>query len=327
MTKTAKIIISLGTTLLAVIILYFMLRSFSWQEIAGLIKALSWSTGIIFIGFLLAISLIKSARFFIFLKSTGVKSSFTKIAMIFITSQAFTPFPGGEVGRAFLFKNKLHIEMGQVAAPVFFQAITELWTATFLALICVFFIKFSFGPWLIIILLFLLAILTTAVISPQKLRGVLNFFKNHGLKYKWLDEVGQLLKTTEHFVLKKNGYLPWQLWILIILLAVAGHLVAGSLIWYIASLQAISLTIFQSIFAAVAAGLISSIFAIIPGGLGVTEGGLLGVFISFGLKWNKAVIITLLYRVLTFPVVIIIALLFLLLIYLPNIFHYIKNKV
>jgi hypothetical protein len=101
---------------------------------------------------------------------------------------------------------------------------------------------------------------------------------------------------------------------------------AGGLIWYIASLQGVHLSVFQSLFAAVVAVLIQSILAIIPGGLGVTEGGLIGVLTAFGIGWNKSVVITLLYRVLTLPLLIIIALFFLLIIYLPNIFRQLKKQ-
>lgn len=324
MSKTAKIIIALAATLLATVILYFILRSFSWQEIFASIKTLQWTTIAVFIVFLLAISLLKAVRFFVVLRFAKVEVRFFPTALVFLTSQAFTPLPFGEIGRALLFKNKLHLEMDQVAAPVYLQALTELWTATFLALVSLFFIKLSFNFWLIGGLLLLLVFLSAMMLIPERLLALIKFLKSKNWKYQWLDKFAQLLESYKQYVVKSSGKVPWKLWLIIIFLGIAGHLAAGGLFWYIALILPGSLNIFQSIFAAVATVLLSSVFGIIPGGLGVTEGGLLGVLSSFGLSWNKAAVIILLYRAVTLPLLIIIALLFLLLIYLPNIFNHKK---
>lgn len=322
MTKIIKIIITLGALLLAGIIFYLMLRSFSWQEIYALIKVLKWTTIAIFITAVLVISFIKATRFFIILKSGGIQLPFFKIVITFLASQALTPLPGGEIGRAILFKNKLHLQMKQVAAPVFLQAVTELWTAAFLTMVSSFFIKTSFGIWFALGLLVLLIVLSVAILIPKKLKDGLSFLKNKGLKYKWIDELEQTLDATRQLIVKENGGLHWRLWISIIMLGIGSHSVAAGLMWYIAGLQGVNLSIFQSVFAAGIAVLIQSILFIIPGGLGVTEGGVIGVLASYGIPWKKAVIITLLYRTVMLPLLIIIALIFLFFLYVPKILKF-----
>lgn len=325
MSKIVKIIFALVITLFIAIFFYTILASFSWQEIYDSIKVLKWSTIAIFITCILSISFIKATRFFILLKSGDIKVSFIKTLMVFVSSQVFTPLPGGEIGRAILFKNKLHLEMKQVATPVYLQAVIELWTATSLAIVSILFIKLSFGIWLVIGLLTMLVILTMAILIPKKLQNVLNFLKSKGLKYKWIDKINKILDTSEEFIIRKKGGLRRRLWVSLIALGLAGYGVAGFLLWYIAKLQGVDMSFFQSIFAASIAVLIQSMLFIIPGGLGVTEGGLIGVLASFGILWKKAVIITLLYRALMLPLLIIIALLFLSLLYLLNIFK--KKKI
>lgn len=321
MSKKTRIIITLATVVFAAIFFYIILKSFSWQESYALLKVLSWTTIGIFLASILAISAIKAARFFVILRAGNIRVPFLKTAMVFISSQAFTPLPGGEIGRAILFENKLHLTVEQVATPVYLQAVIEIWAAVCLAFVSIFFIKTSFGTWLTIGLLLLLVVLTVSILIPKKLNHLLHFFKRNGLKYAWVDTLSNILDTSEQFVVKKNGGLRWGLWFSLLALGAASHGVAGGLLWYIARLQGVDLSFFQSIFAAVIAVLIQGIFGIIPGGLGVTEGGLLGVLSSFGVQWNRAVIITLLYRILTLPLLIIIALLFLSFIYRPNVFR------
>ncbi len=323
MKKIIKIIFALVIAIFIVAVFYVMLRSFSWQEAYSAIKTLSWSSIIIFVGAILVICFVKAARFFIILRAGKVEVSLIKTVMIFIPSQIFTPLPGGEVGRALLFKNKLHVEMEQIATPVYLQALVELWAATFLIVFSVFFVNIGFGIWFFIGLFLLLAVLTVAIVMPKKIYSILYFFKNKGLRYKWIDKFGHLLDDSKQFIVKKNGILRWKLWLFIILLGILSHALAGGLIWYIAKLQGVQISVFQSMFAAGIAVLIQIILGFIPGGLGVTEGGLIGVFVAFGIQLKKSIIITLLFRIVMLPLLIIIGLVFLLLLYIPNIF---KNK-
>lgn len=323
MTKNIKTIITLGVILVAAIVIYLVLAIIFWKDAYILIKSLKWTTIAIFIAWILAISFIKASRFFIILRAGDVRVSFIKTLMVFIPSQVFTPLPGGEIGRAVLFKNKLHLTMEQIATPVYLQAIIELWTATFLAIVTIFFIKTDTGIWLAIGLFFMLAIFTVSILIPKRLYSAFSFLKSRGLKYKWIDKLIEILNSSEQFITKKNGIFRWKFWLSLIAMGLFSNIIAGGLIWYIATLQGVSISFFQSIFAAVIAILIQGVLGIIPGGLGVTEGGLIGILTSFAITFKKAVIITLLYRILTLPLLMMIALVFLFFIYMPNIF---KNK-
>ncbi len=323
MKRYSKIILAICALLFGISVFYVMLKSFSWQEVYDAIKLLSWTSLAVFMIAILTISVLKAIRFFIILRSGDLKVSFIKTIMIFISSQVFTPLPGGEIGRAVLFKNKLHLEMEQVATPVYLQAVIELWVAVFLALACIFFIKISFGIWFIVGLFLLITLLSVSIFIPKRLHDLLLLFKNKRLTYKWLDNLAQTLNSLEQFIVRKNGSVRFRLWMSIIFLGVASNIVAGLLVWYIARTQGVNMSFFQSIFTAVMAALIQGILFIIPGGLGITEGGLIGVLTSFSVRFKKAVIITLLFRAVMLPLLIIVGLVFLLFLYIPNI---LKNK-
>ncbi|MFA6105800.1 MAG: lysylphosphatidylglycerol synthase transmembrane domain-containing protein [Patescibacteria group bacterium] len=321
MRKYLKYFFAFVALVLAVVFLYFVLRTFSWQEAYGSIKILNFGTIAIFVGCVLAVGVIKAYRFYIILKSVGLKTSLWKTIIVFISSQAFTPLPGGEVVRIILFKNKLHLETTRVIAPVYLQAFFELWTATVLALLTILFIKTSFGIWFGIGLSLMLIVISVFILIPGKLQNLLLFLKSKGLKYFWVNKLVEILKVNEEFISKTSGSVRWRLWSIVIGLGLASHITGGFLVWYIAKVQGVNITIVQSIFTAVAAVLIQIILSFIPGGLGVTEGGLIGILTTFGIPWNKSVIITLLYRILTLPVLIIISLLFLLFLYIPNLYR------
>jgi uncharacterized protein (TIRG00374 family) len=300
------------------IAVYVMLHFFSWQEAYALVKTLRWYFFAMIIAISLTVSALKATRFFFILRFNRIRVSWIKTAYIFIASQVFTPFPAGEVGRAVLFKNKLDIEMTQIVAPVFLQALVELWTATLWVILGAILLGTQWGGIWLVALVIIMSVLSIPLLIPNKLHTFLAYFKHKGLNYGWVDNLLQVLHDLERFFTKRTVAYRWIFWLSIVLLSVAGQAVGGAIIWYIARVEGSSITFLQGAFAASVAIMIQGILTIIPGGLGVTEGGLVAVFTSFHLSWTKAVLITLLYRIVTLPLTIVIALLFLLPPYAPK---------
>lgn len=306
-------------------ILFVMLHAISWQDVKHSVLVLKWSSITLIISTILIISLVKAIRFFFILRFGKIPVSFLNTVRIFIASQAFTPLPAGELSRAMLFKNKLSVHLNEVAGPVFLQALLELWTATALVVFTAFFVGIH-GGWWLVGLLGLLAILTAPLIFSKHLSRFLDFLKNHGMTYAWVNKTQTTFRHFDELIRVDSPALAWRFWIVVTALGLFSHMVGGGLMWYIARLTNAHLTIAQGIFAAAMSALIQGVLSIIPGGLGVTEGGLVGILSRFAIPWQKTIIITLLYRLATLPVLMVIALVFLVSLYRKTIFRFTSLK-
>ncbi len=301
-----------------------MSRAFSWQDAYALLKTLSWSFFAILIAFSLFISFTKATRFFMILRFNRVNISWFKTVRAFVASEAFTPLPAGEVGRAVLFHKKLHIDMEQVIAPVFLQALIELWSAACLVVLSAFLASTHWGIW-IIGLFALLAVLSIPILIPKKLFLFISYLKRKGLNYGWVDRLLDIMRAMEKFFSGRTASTRVKFWLTVMAIGIAGQAIGGILIWCIAQAQGAHLTLMQGAFAAAIGALIQGILTIIPGGLGVTEGGLVAVLTSFSVPWNRSVLITLLYRIVTLPLSIAIALIFLMSLYAPKLVRVANN--
>lgn len=306
-------------------ILFVMLHAISWQDVKNSVLVLKWWSIVLIISTILVISLVKALRFFFILRFGNVSASLPNTIRIFIASQAFTPLPAGEVGRAMLFKNELGVHLNEVAGPVFLQALLELWTATLSVVVAAFFAGGMMGLW-IIGLVGLLAILTVPLLCSKYFPRFFAMLKARGMTYAWIDKMRLTLHHFEQLVSLQGKKKAWRFWIVVTALGLLAHMIGGGLLWYIAQIEGVHITIAQCIFAAGMAVLISGILGIIPGGLGVTEGGLVGILSRFAIPWQKTIIITLLYRVATLPLLIVIALVFLIFMYGKNIVRFISLK-
>jgi len=305
---------------LAGAIIFLMSRAISWQDAKNSVLALRWNDIALIIGVVFAISLAKATRFYFILNYGDVPVSLMNTFRIFVASQAFTPMPGGELGRAILFKNELGVHLKEVAGPVFLQALMELWTAALWVVFAAFLVGNIFGIW-IIGLFALLAILTAPLLLAKRLPGLLDILKRHGMAYKWIDKTQSTFRHFGTLVSSKGKRKAWRFWIVIVALGLLAHAVSGGLLWYIAHSVGGHITILQGIFATTAAALIQGIFTFIPGGLGVTEGGLVGILSGFAVPLPKTIVMILLYRVATLPLSIFISILFLTVIYGKKLIH------
>jgi hypothetical protein len=222
--------------------------------------------------------------------------------------------PAGEVGRAMLFKKQLDVHLKDVAGPVFLQALMELWTAALSVVVTAFFVGSMLGWW-ILWPIGLLAVLTAPLLFSKRLPGLLDILKRRGLTFAWIDKTKTTLQYFADLVSSHGKTKVWRFWIRTVGLGLLAHALCGGLLWFIARTVGGPITFPQGIFGASIAILIQGILTVIPGGLGVTEGGLVGILSGFAVPWQKTVMITLLYRLATLPLSIAIALVFLIAMY------------
>lgn len=294
--------------------LYFLFRSISLQEAMAALQALSLPLIASIVVLSLTISLIKATRFFILVRWSGIDAPWIKTILTFKASEIFTPLPGGEVGRAVLFKKRLHAEMPQIAIPVFLHALLELWSAACIAVIGAATFEGQNIAWIIAPAV-ILAALTVPLAAPHAAYRLLMRVKS---ERAWIVRLRETTKSIAEFVKKGESRSHRRALALVIALGLTVHVVAGVMMWQIAASEGATITIFQGAFAAAAASLIQDILWIVPGGLGFTEGGLAVILSSFALAWDKAVATTLLYRTAMLPFSLALALAALAVIYAPK---------
>jgi len=305
---------------LAAAVVFLMSRVISWQDALQSVRALHWTSIAIIIGTVCMISLAKATRFFFILRYEHLNVSFWNTIRIFFASQAFTPLPGSEVARAMLFKKELDGHLKDLIGPVYFQALMELLTAVLLGIFASMFIKLPLG-WLFVGLWVLLAILLAVIACSKQLPRFFDLLKRCGMTFAWVDKAQMALQHYARLISSKGKINVRRFWVLVIGIGLLAHAVSGGLLWYIAQNQGVHISIFQSLFAAALAVLIQGALSFIPGGLGVTEGGLVGILTGFGVPWQSTIIITLLYRAATLVLPIVVAFFFLIFLYGRNVFR------
>lgn len=290
-------------------------KTVSLDDATSALKALSWgSLALIAIGVLL-ISATKALRFYFILQYARLQAPLVRTLRTFLATQAFTPLPGGEVMRAMTFRRVLPAHLSEVAGPVLLQATLEMWSAMCWVIVSALIVTGEWSWWLTVLLAVQMVTTAPLFFTPQIMHG-LKRLAERGYFTQW---IGKISKTLENFHKLVTGHDQTggvRFWFKAIGAGLVSHALAGALMWYIAGIEGVHLTFFQGVFAATLGTLIQGIASIIPGGLGVTEGGIAGILSSFGIPWGKAVIITLVYRVATLPFLVILSLLF----FLPTYF-------
>lgn len=311
--------------LLAAAVLTVMVTRIPWDEARTQIEALRWWNIAFIVGIVMLMSVTKAIRFFNILRFGGISVSLRNTIRIFVISQAFTPMPAGEVGRAFLFKKELDVDMNEIAGPVLLQALMELWCATAWVIVLAPFVGVAWGGWSAVVFVLLLIFTAPMLFSKSLIRSLDAAFAR-GIRFKWLVKLRETLDRFKRLISSTGKHRAWKFWVYTLGSGLLVYLMAGGLMKYVASLVGIDLTFAQSIFITAMGALIQGIFTIIPGGLGVTEGGIVGVFSRFAIPLPQAIIATLIYRLATFPLLIIIAGIFLLLTYGRVLLRYLRSR-
>ncbi len=244
------------------------------------------------------ISLLKAARFAASLRFMKVHAPFPRIAASFIASQLFTPLPGGELARGLLLRKELRLEPRATVGPVLLQAVAELAAAACCVAVSGLFIsKLGLLPFAGLIL-FLGVLVAPLVFARTTNKGLVWIGKR--LPWSWIKQIRLAIEEFGDFFSSRRRRSRVGLGCTVLLLALASQLAAAALLWAIARHAGHPLGAFQAVFAAGLAILIQGVLSLIPGGLGVTEGGLAGVLRTFGSPWPPAIIITVLFRLATF---------------------------
>ncbi len=243
-----------------------------------------------------SMSLLKAWRFLILLQGVKVKISFWESLKSYVAGQAITPIPGGEAARGVFLKKEAGVGFNKSSGPIISQAFLELFSAAFLMLVGSFFFKILRVPAIAISLgLFLIFLFIVNDSVYGKIKKFLPSEKVHSAR--------------EGIKMYKKSLLST------LFLSLSCHVLGGVLFMIIAHYYNPNFDIFKSTFI-YSSGVVIQGLSISPGGIGLTEGGLLGILLLFKVPLESALPMVLILRTTTLVFYILTGLIFIGLFYI-----------
>jgi len=281
----------LGSAAFLVVIYFVVSRNLKWTDITHAFHLLSWSSIAIAILFSLAISVLKAVRFYFLNQRSGIRISLLRTMRLFLASQAASPLPAGEAMRGALLMHETDAKSVEASGPVIAQAFLEVAAAVLLVVIGSYY--YPTFRWYAVILTVVVCVLFVFALHPELLKKILHT-KLKAVAHAQ-EEVRRILlpkKRVDRFFFAMVG------------LALLTDVIGGVLIYFLATRLQLPIGLFGSVFLFAVSIAIQGILPIIPGGLGVTEGGMLGVLDAWGIALAPALSLVVIYRMamLLFPV-------------------------
>ncbi len=294
---------------LLVLLIFIASRSIDLTSIPSLL----WEFPHIVLGELIfisvLISLLKAWRFLILLRNTNFTISFWTTIKTFVAGQAITPLPGGEAIRGLLIRYETGQNILKTTGPIVTQAYLELTSAAIMAMFGALVFKTFRIPILIVLIVMILIAL---IITNGK---IMKYLSHKFSKVKFVNSFLSKMQFAQidikaNFYDHKSG-LPDKVLVRTLGLSLFSQMLSGLLIYIIAHAYKVDLDILQSIFISSIGMVIQGIGSVVPGGLGITEGGMTGVLVLSDVGFSKALAIVLIFRVMTLLLNIILGLVFL----------------
>lgn len=289
-----RIILSLG---IFVVILFFLSRAIKLQVLLDSLFLFP-KIPLLFLCLLsIGISLLKAWRFQLLLHTNNIPINFWQTCKVYLAGQVTTPLPGGEAFRAVLLKNEVGAKIKDTSGAVVTQAFLEFISAAVLAVAGSFHFKLFRGS--AVATAFLLVFMLVILLNESILSHIVSWLS----KMKKLQRLGRNLlamqKDIQRNILGDNTWVPSQVFLKVLIIAVIAHLLGGIMIYIIAVNYHLRLNIFQSIFVYTSGIVITAIAGVVPGGLGFIEGGMVGLFVLLGIAFSNAITVVIMFRLIT----------------------------
>ncbi len=288
--------------LFVIILAVVVTKSFSLDDISRAVSLFPLEIFIILLPLALLLNALKAVRFHILARHVEIPLSLSRAFRLFFASQAATPLPAGEAIRIAFLKYETKARYVKAASPVVGQAVYEIVSAAVIVAVASVLYQHLLLP-----SFFLLTILATVLFLGLH-AGIFDFsldiFSRIGMIRRRADDLKEAhdhLRT--NFTLREEEQFDRHT-VAAILVAFASHVIGGLIVYYTASVAGIDLTFFQSMFVYASGAIIQGVLTIIPGGLGVTEGGMAGVMHLLGADVTTAIATVVIIRTATllFPV-------------------------
>jgi uncharacterized protein (TIRG00374 family) len=309
MTKYRPIFLrSLITFILLLAIGIVLSRTVNQEEVVRLLQEFPKHILILVLILAVVIQFLKAVRFLFLLRQAGIRISFWQVLKISLAGQATSALPAGEMMRGFLLRKETDASYVKTSGPILLQILLELAVAViFTAIGSVYFEELRIPAGIMLILLGGFFYLLYHKTLFQNLMAKIPNVKYIG---KLADSFAAIQDKIQSTMMssKKNIAQAYAKTIGVIAFT---NIVGGFMIYLIAMSYDVHLDVFQSIFIFSSSIVLSAFGGISPGGLGVTESGMTGIFLLSNVDFAKAVVIVLIFRLATFIFSVLTGLLFL----------------
>lgn len=243
------------------------------------------------------ISILKAWRFLLLLRNSEIEISFWRVFKAYVASQSVTPLPGGEAMRGVLIYKETGERAMKTTAPILTQAFLELFAAAVVAFVGSFVFKqLRIVASLAVILLFLGGFL---ILNLRILRWILDRLPSFGIIKRNGERLYRLSGIMGKGLFRRSRFLQDKILIKAFFISIFIDILGGLLIWLIARSYEVDLDFFRSMFIYAIGIVIQGLSVIVPGGIGLTEGGMAGILLLSGVPVAKGVAIVVLFRLIT----------------------------
>jgi len=298
MSRLVKILVPLLAVSLTILAAVKLLRGpFSVSQLVGLLRDFPPIILLELVGIATLMYVVRAFRFYLLLEDNAVKISFWKTLKVYVAGQALSPLPAGESARLLLIKLEANQSPQKVVTPMILLGVTEMIVAVLIAV---------GGS------LFLSAFRLAASIALVGIIGLTWLLINHRAvaliihkapPNSKVKEAGKVIiekqKEVHSAIFNYRSWLPSSLFIENLLLALLTDLLGGALIFLVGRYYHASLTFLWSFYVFAATTVLGELLPFIPGGIGVTEGGMTGILLVAGVSLSQALAVVIVFRAVT----------------------------
>lgn len=277
---------------------FLILHTVDIEKLVTLLFSFPKSTLVLLLFLSFSMSLLKTLRFYLLLQNAGIAVSFLTTLKVYLAGQAISPFPGGEAARAVMLRKETGVALSQISGTIVTQAFLEFLSAALLAVVGSFLLQ-RLQPVAFILALFISCILFFFIHKTliDHIVHVIKFFPfTHGLVHHLLIMHFDVRRN----LVKKGGYRPHKIFFSALCISFGITLIGALLLMIIAGVYETPFTVGPAIFTYAATMVLTGFAAFIPGGLGLTEGGMTGIVLFFVPSFTIAFAIVLIFRLVTF---------------------------
>ncbi len=293
---------------LMILLIFLVSRSIHLDNLSQTIWNFPKDQLILFFGLSFAMSFLKAFRFLLLLHNAKIPITLWESSKVYIASQLTTPLPGGETLRAILVHHETEKPIKNTTAAIITQGFLEITSAATIMIIgSLYFHQVrEIG---------LTAFIVLSILSAMILNEKISLYMLNKLPHKRFYS-----KIRTKLVFIQKGFLvnindPRHSIFKTFFVSIGTHLLGGLLLFAIARSYNIDLNFFLALFIYSAGVVIQGLSAIIPGGIGVTEGGMTGLFLLNRVPFDVSIAIIFLYRIVTLLFSVVLGLLFFLFFY------------
>jgi len=243
------------------------------------------------------IFLLKTWRFALLLKNSQIELTRWEAIRVYVAGLATSPLPAGEATRGVLVHHETGTKISKTTGSIVTQAYLELFASALIALVGSFFFKMIELP---ATLAFAILLIVALLLSSRRLvEFIFKILPDKKFLLKLSRRLRLIQKDVRDNLLDDDTHLPDKVFTSTLGISLITNVVGGILIMLIANNFGVQLNVIESLFIYSAAMLIQG-FSISPGGLGFTEGGMVGLLLLFQVDFTIAVSIVIIFRLVTF---------------------------